>query len=80
MDSSGVYKGIIMINVIVKVTGSRAELAEVVEGSTVSNVLDSVDYDTEGFTFKINGDAATLETVVTDGQTITLAEKVKGGL
>ena len=69
-----------MISVMVKVTGSRAEVAEINDGGTVAQALDFLDYETEGFSIKVNGVAGDLETTLSEGQTVILTERVKGGL
>ena len=69
-----------MINVIVKLTGSRPQVAEIDTGKTVGDALAALDYDASGYSIKVNGSNADANTTLSDGQTVVLGDKVKGGL
>lgn len=68
------------INVMVKATGGRPEIAEIEEGGTVADALADVGTDPQGLSFKVSGNEAQLDTVLKDEQTIVVGERVKGGL
>lgn len=48
-------------------------------GITVGEALDQASMSSEGFSIKVNGVAATTDTVLTEDATILLVEKTKGG-
>ena len=68
-----------MTDVMVKVTGGRAEIAQINQGGTVLDALKYLGYEENSYAVKVNGNPADYNTVVSEGQLINLSEKVKGG-
>jgi sulfur carrier protein ThiS len=47
-------------------------------GATVEDVLEIADLTTEGYQIKVNGEMATLDTPVNDGDLVLLVKQIKG--
>ena len=45
---------------------------------SVADALKAAELDYDGFEIRVNGDLATMETVLSDGNTVTLIKKITG--
>jgi sulfur carrier protein ThiS len=60
--------------------GEAATEVEVPSGSTVADVITSANYQTAGYTRTLNGQMVFDSTKVSEGDVVTLAPKVEGGV
>lgn len=59
--------------------GARTEEYTLAENATVGQLLTAAGADVAGYILRVNGDVATVGTILDDGDIVTLMPAVKGG-
>ena len=60
--------------------GESATACTMADGSSIQDILNHLDWTTEGFALKLNGRAASVTDRLSDGDIVTLNPKVEGGI